>query len=203
MVKCNLMELQTIILIGPSGCGKGTQAKLLKEHLEKTDTEHPVQYFQTGESFREFMEGDSFTQRKVKEQLSAGKLPPGFLPIWLWSSLFVKNMTGNEHLILDGFPRRAEESPILHTALEFYERQKLSVVVLDVDDEIIIKRLVEGRKRADDTPEKVAERLRWFRRNVSLAIRFFEEHNAYNVIHVDGSRPIEEVSEEIKRELGI
>jgi len=197
------MELQTIILIGPSGCGKGTQAKLLKEHLEKVDTEHPVQYFQTGESFRAFMEGNSFTQQKVKEQLSAGKLPPGFLPIWLWSSLFVENMTGNEHLILDGFPRRAEESPILHTALEFYDRKKLSVVVLDVEDDIIIKRLVEGRKRADDTPEKVAERLRWFRRNVSLAINFFEEHSAYDVLHFDGSRPIEDVFGDIKAALGI
>lgn len=203
MVECTSMELQTVIFIGPSGCGKGTQAKLLQDYLETKDPEHPVRYFQTGERFREFMEGDSYTQRKVKEQLSAGKLPPGFLPIWIWSSLFVERITGTEHLILDGFPRRAEESPILHTAFEFYDRQKLTVIVLNLEDEIIIKRLVEGRKRHDDTPEKVAERLRWFRRNVSLAINFFEEHAAYNVVHLDGSRSIESVHEDIKRALGI
>jgi adenylate kinase len=197
------MELQTVILIGPSGCGKGTQAKLLKEHLEKVDTEHPVSYFQTGEKFREFMEGNSFTQAKVKEQLSAGKLPPGFLPIWIWGSLFIEGMTGNEHLILDGFPRRAEESPILHTAFEFYDRKKLTVIVLDLEDNVIIKRLVEGRKRHDDTPEKVAERLRWFRQNVSLAIKFFEEHSAYNVIHLDGSRSIDDVQADIRRVLEV
>jgi adenylate kinase len=197
------MELQTVILIGPSGCGKGTQAKLLQEYIQSKDADHPVRYFQTGDKFRDFMSGDSYTQRKVKEQLSAGQLPPGFLPIWIWSSLLIENMTGYEHLILDGFPRRAEESPILHTAFEFYDRKKLSVVAFDVDDDVIIKRLVEGRKRFDDTPEKVAERLQWFRRNVSLAIKFFEEHSEYNVIHVDGGKDINEVQEDIRRALGI
>ena len=199
----NGMELQTVILIGPSGCGKGTQAKLLKEYLEQNDSEHPVRYFQTGEKFREFMEGSSYTQSKVKEQLSAGKLPPGFLPIWIWGSLFIEKITGDEHLILDGFPRRAEESPILHTAFEFYERKKLTVIVLDLEDDVIIKRLVEGRKRHDDTAEKVAERLRWFRHNVSLAIKFFEEHPVYNVVHLDGSRSIDEVQGDIRRTLNV
>ncbi len=197
------MELQTIILIGPSGCGKGTQAKLLKEYLEKNDTEHPVHYFQTGEKFREFMEGDTYTQHKIKEVLSEGGLAPGFLPIWIWGSLFIEGVTGNDHIITDGFPRRAEESPILHTAFTFYERKQPTVVVFDLDDETIVERLVEGRKRFDDTHEKVAERLKWFRRDVSLAIKFFEENPYYRVIHVDGSKTIEEVNRDILNALGI
>ncbi len=187
------MELQTAILIGPSGCGKGTQAKLLKEYLEKNDTEHPTHYFQTGEKFREFMQGDTYTQRKIKEVLSEGGLAPGFLPIWVWGSLFIEGITGDDHIITDGFPRRAEESPILHTALEFYERKNPTVIVLDLSDEVIVERLVEGRKRFDDTLEKVRERLIWFRRDVSLAIKFFEEHPYYTVVHLDGSKTIEEV----------
>jgi len=197
------MELKTAILIGPSGCGKGTQAKLLKEYLEKADAEHPVHYFQTGEKFREFMEGDTYTQYKIKQVLSEGGLAPGFLPIWIWGSLFIEGVTGNEHIITDGFPRRAEESPILHTAFEFYERKNPTVIVFDMDDKEIMKRLVEGRKRFDDTLEKVEERLRWFRRDVSLAIRFFEEHPYYTTVHVDGNKSIKEVHERIKQVLGI
>jgi adenylate kinase len=191
------MELQTVVLIGPSGCGKGTQAKLLKEYLETHDTEHPTHYFQTGEKFREFMEGDRYTHRKIKEVLSHGGLAPGFLPIWMWGSLFIEGVTGNDHLITDGFPRRAEESPILHTAFEFYERVKPTVISFDMDDDVIVERLVNGRKRFDDTPEKVAERLRWFKRDVSLAIRFFEEHPYYDVHHIDGGRAVEEVHQDI------
>jgi len=197
------MDLKTAILIGPSGCGKGTQAEMLKTHLEKFDTEHPTHYFQTGERFRAFMEGDTYTQKKIKETLSKGELAPSFLPIWIWSSLFIEGVTGNDHIITDGFPRRAEESPILHSAFEFLERKNPVVISFELDDEVIIERLVNGRKRFDDTPEKVAERLRWFRRDVSLAIKFFEEHPLYIVAHIDGAKTREEVHKDILQALGI
>jgi adenylate kinase len=197
------MDLKTAILIGPSGCGKGTQAKMLKEHLEKLDTEHPTHYFQTGEKFREFMEGDTFVQRKIKKTLSEGGLAPGFLPIYLWSGLFIEGVTGDDHIITDGFPRRAEESPILHTAFEFMDRKNPVVISFELDDNVIIERLVNGRKRFDDTPEKVAERLAWFRRDVSLAIKFFEEHSYYTVARINGDQSVEDVHRDICKALDL
>jgi adenylate kinase len=198
------MDLQTAILIGPSGCGKGTQAKLLEQYLTENDQEHhPVHYFQTGEKFREFMDGDTYTQHKIKEVLEHGGLAPGFLPIWIWGSLLIEGVTGNDHIITDGFPRRAEESPILHTAFEFYERKSPMVISFEMPDDVIIERLVHGRKRFDDTEEKVAARLRWFRRDVSLAIRFFEEHPYYHVAHVNGDQLVERVQKDINDALGI
>lgn len=197
------MELKTAIMIGPSGCGKGTQAALLKKYLEKHDPDHPVHYFQTGEKFREFMEGDKYTHRKIKEVLAEGGLAPGFLPVWIWGSLFIDGVTGDDHIITDGFPRRAEESPMLHTALEFYERKEPTVVAFDMPDEVIVERLVEGRKRADDTPESVAERLKWFKRDVTLAIKFFEEHPYYKVAHINGDQTVEEVHQDVLRALDL
>lgn len=197
------MDLKTAILIGPSGCGKGTQAKMLVEHLEQHDTEHPVRYLQTGENFRKFMEGDSYVQRRIKEALSEGKLAPGFLPIYIWSQLFIDNITGDDHLVCDGFPRRAEESPILHSAFEFLGREKPTVILFEVDDDVLIERLVNGRKRFDDTPEGVAERLRFFRKDVSLAIKFFEEHPYYNVVRINGNQTPEEVHQDILKALDI
>lgn len=197
------MDLKTAILIGPSGCGKGTQAELLKKHLEETDTQHPTHYFQTGKKFREFMEGDTFVQRKVKLAQQAGELMPSFLPIVMWGELFIEQVTGDDHIICDGFPRRAEESPLLHSALEFMERNNPVVLSFELDDEVIIERLVNGRKRFDDTPEKVAERLRWFRRDVSLAIRFFEEHSFYNVVKIKGDQTPEDVHKDILKALDL
>ncbi len=203
MLHCPYMELQTVILIGPSGCGKGTQAQLLEDYLKKNDSEHPVHRFQTGDKFREFMEGNTFTQQKIKEVLTHGGLAPGFLPIWIWSTLFIEGATGNDHFITDGFPRRSEESPILHSALAFYERKNPVVISFEMSDDAIIERLVHGRKRADDTPEGVAKRLAWFRRDVALAIKFFEEHPYYRVAHIEGEKSVEEVHHAILEALGL
>lgn len=197
------MDLITAILIGPSGCGKGTQAQLLVEYLRARDTEHPTHYFQTGDKFREFMEGPTFTQRKIRETLARGGLAPGFLPIWIWSSLFIDGVTGDDHIVTDGFPRRAEEAPILHTAFEFLERVRPVVISFDMPDEVIVERLVHGRKRFDDTPDKVAERLRWFRRDVSLAIRYFEEHPFYTVAHINGDQTVEAVHQDVRAALSL
>jgi adenylate kinase len=197
------MDLKTAILIGPSGCGKGTQAKLLKDYLETQDSEHPTHHFQTGEKFREFMQAGTYSAQKVKEVNERGGLQPGFMPIWIWSTLFIEGLTGDDHIITDGFPRRAEESPILHTAFEFYERKNPVVISFEMPDEAIVDRLVHGRKRADDTPEKVAERLQWFKHDVALAIAFFEEHPYYTVVHLDGDRSAECVHQDILSALNL
>jgi len=197
------MELKTAILIGPSGCGKGTQAVMLRNYFEENDKEHPTRYLQTGEKFREFMEGDTYIQKKVKASLQEGKLMPSFLPIIMWGELFVEQVTGDDHIICDGFPRRAEESPLLHSAFEFLERKAPVVISFELDDEIIVERLVNGRKRFDDTPGKVAERLKWFRRDVSLAIKFFEEHPYYTVAHINGDQSVEAVHKDILKALDI
>ena len=198
------MDLKTVILIGPSGCGKGTQAELLQAHLRAHDREHPVHYFQTGLKFREFMSGDgNFTQKKIHDVLARGGLAPSFLPIWIWSTLFIEGVTGDEHIIIDGFPRRAEESPILHSALEFYERTDPTVIVFGISDEAVVERLVHGRKRFDDTEEEVRRRLRWFRRDVALTIAYFREHPLYRVVDVDGEQSVEQVQTEIRRALDV
>jgi adenylate kinase len=191
------MDLKTAILIGPSGCGKGTQAVMLKEYLEKNDPERNTLHLQTGKKVREFIQGDSYIQKKVKHEQENGVLMAAFLPIVMWGELFIEKVTGNDHILCDGFPRRAEESPLLHSAFEFLERKNPTVISFEIEDEVIIDRLVNVRKRFDDTPETVAQRLQWFRRDVSLAIRFFEEHSYYTVAHINGDQSVEAVHKDI------
>ena len=100
------MTPKTFILIGRSGCGKGTQAELLKKHLEKNVSEFPVLYIETGARFRAFVKGDSYTSLLAREVNDSGKLQSSFLATWMWSNILIEKLTGKEHLVLDGIPRK-------------------------------------------------------------------------------------------------
>jgi len=83
------MKPRIFIVIGPSGSGKGTQAKLLKEYLEKNDSRE-AKYFQTGQAFRDLAAGDSYTSKLLSKVMTTGNLVPIFLPVWAWTNFFVK-----------------------------------------------------------------------------------------------------------------
>src|SRR5438093_934291 len=126
------MELKTFIFIGRSGCGKGTQVKLLKEYLEKNDPGHLIYHMETGARFRTFIQGDSFSSKRTAEIVLAGKRVHSFVAIWLWSSGFIENMKGSEHVVIDGSPRTLHEAIILDTVMDFYDRATPQVIFMDV-----------------------------------------------------------------------
>ncbi len=190
------MSPSTFIFFGPSGCGKGTQAKLLMGRLAERDSENKVIYIETGQKFREFAEEASLTSKLVKEIIGEGGLIPEFLPIWIWSEFLVRNIGGHEHLILDGLSRRADEAPILHSAMKFYKRESPFVVSIKLSREEAAERL-RNRKRADDNNLDIEKRLDWYDTNVVPAINYFRENPYYRFIEIDGSRSIEEVHKEI------
>jgi adenylate kinase len=190
------MQPQTFIFFGPSGCGKGTQAKLLMEELKKKDPERNTLYVETGKKFRELAEDNSFTAKEIKNILSKGGLMPVFLPIWIWAEYLMENITGNEHIFFDGVSRRLVEANVLDSALKFYERKKPTIISFDVSDEWSIK-LMKGRGRADDTDEEMKRRLAWYKENTMPAIEYFKNDPDYKFISVNGEQTIEEVHQEI------
>src|SRR4051812_13328117 len=100
------MSPQTFILIGRSGCGKGTQAKLLQEHIEKHDeSKRSIYYLETGSNFREFFKGKTYSNQLAREIYEKDDRQPDFLAIWMWSNFFIKDLKGDEHLISDGTSR--------------------------------------------------------------------------------------------------
>ncbi|MEN9852290.1 MAG: hypothetical protein RI996_233 [Candidatus Parcubacteria bacterium] len=185
----------TFIFIGRSGSGKGTQAELLKAYLEAQGT-HKVSYIQTGQRFRDFIAQETFTSNLSKEIIANGELMPEFLGVWVWSSIFVENMKGDEHLILDGMPRRLREAQILDSAMEFYNRDMPLVINVHISKEEAHKRLI-ARGRADDVPEEIERRLAWFDTDVAPVLEYYQRDRRYNYITVDGEQSIETIHQAI------
>lgn len=190
------MSPQTFIFFGPSGSGKGTQAKLLIEEIKKRDSEKNVLYIETGQKFRDFITESSYTAKETKKIIEAGGLLPEFLPIWIWTEYLVRHIGGGEHIILDGLSRRAHEAPILDSAMKFYKREKPFVVSIELSDEIATERL-RNRGRSDDTNLDIEKRLNWYKNNVIPAINYFKENPNYRFVSIDGSLGIEEVHQQI------
>lgn len=196
------MVPQTFIFFGPSGAGKGTQAKILIDYLKKKDPETPTLYVETGQRFRDFMTEASYTAIRTKEVIDNGGLLPEFLPIWIWSEYLVKHVSGNEHMILDGLSRRSHEAPILNSAMKFYKREKPFVISIEVSRDWAKDRLL-GRERGDDKIEQIIKRLDWFEKNVCPAMDYFKDNEFYRYISINGEQTIEEVTKEILEKTGI
>lgn len=190
---------KTFIFFGRSGSGKGTQARLLIKYLEERKT-RKVLYIETGYRFREFMEGDGFTNKLTKETIEKGELLPEFLPIWTWADHLIKNFTGEEHLILDGLARHLDESRVLDSALRFYKREHPVVLYLDVPREYAFA-LMKGRGRKDDTDAYINRRLDWFEKEVIPVINYFKDNPNYTFVEIPGTQDVEDVHQEIIRKV--
>ena len=196
------MSPKTFILIGRSGCGKGTQAKFLLEYLKSKDSSREIFYMETGARFREFIERDSLSGKLSKAINKAGGLQPEFLAVWVWSNLFIENLKGDEHMIIDGTPRKLREAAVLDTALDFYKREKPYVLHLDVSRKWSEKRLLE-RHRTDDLPEDIKKRLDWYETDVIPTINYYRDNPKYNFLDINGERGIEEIQKDILSKISL
>jgi adenylate kinase family enzyme len=198
------MDKQTVVFIGRSGCGKGTQAKKLIEYLETNDPKkRSVLYIATGALFRDFIQGDTHTQKLSRERYEASGLQPTFLSTYLWGKELVEKEMGNEHIVFDGLPRTRSESKILSSVFDFYERPSPAVAYLNVSEEWTRERL-KSRGREDDLDDiEVKRRMAWFETDVWPAIEYFKEHDGATFVDVNGEQEIEEVHQEVIRKLNL
>ncbi|KKQ08812.1 MAG: hypothetical protein US21_C0010G0026 [Candidatus Nomurabacteria bacterium GW2011_GWB1_36_6] len=123
------MKPQTFIFFGRSGCGKGTQLKLLREYLEKEDSNRKQFAYSTGDGFRELFTKNSYASNLSKDITANGLLQPLFLTISLWGNAMLSNLEQDNHMFIDGYPRRKEEAEMVDGALKFFNRE--NVIILD------------------------------------------------------------------------
>lgn len=192
--------------MGRSGCGKGTQAKILREQLAKLDPDKKnIMYLETGARFREFIKKPGYTNGLAAKITETGGRQPDFLAVWNWAHVLIEEMNGEEHLIVDGMPRSHEEALVFDSAITFYGRVKPTVIYIDVSNDWSRKHLftrsqTEGRKD-DASLEFIEKRIKWFDADVLPAVKYFESHPGYNFLHIKGEQTIDQVAADIAKGL--
>jgi len=190
------VEQQTAIFWGPQGSGKGTQVTLFKEYLAKNDSERTVVHFDAGAAIRAFCAEPGYTQEQVRKSVEKGELQPDFITTSLMSKMFISAMHGNEHLIIDGFPRTLDQYAIFDSAIRFYSREKPAILYIDISEEESVRRMLK-RGRADDTEDSIRRRLAWTKETFSHVVELLRHNSFYRFIEINGEQSIDDVHREI------
>lgn len=197
------MDLQTIIFIGRSGAGKGTQSNHLNTLLKEQQASVSVLYIETGAYFRKHAQESGYTWDRARESGEMGKRQPEFLAIWMWAQALIDSVKGNEHIVVDGMPRSLDEAKILDTAFSFYGRENPTVVFLNVSRQWAEDRL-RGRGRPDDVnSDVVARRLAWFDEDVAPAVEYYRNNPTYHFLNINGEQAPEKVFDDVLKGLNL
>jgi adenylate kinases len=183
-----------ILLLGPQGSGKGTQAKRLAE-------EYGLAHVSTGDILREEIEAGTELGKEVEPILASGGLVPDATMIRLIRECLQQDDAQNG-FVLDGFPRTQPQAEALDKMLREIERPLTVVFALDISDESSKERLLkraEREGREDDTPEVIERRLRTYREQTEPLIEHYRTRGNLVTIHAD--RPIDAVFAEIQKAL--
>lgn len=176
-----------IVLFGPPGAGKGTQAAKL---IDK----YKLVHLSTGDIFRANIKGKTELGTLAKSYIDKGELVPDEVTIGMLESEVDKNPNA-EGFIFDGFPRTTPQAEALETFLKNKETEISVMLALDVAEEELIKRLLLRGKdsgRADDQNESViANRIKVYNEQTAVVADFYSAQNKFQKI--DGVGTIDEI----------
>lgn len=188
------MKPISIHFTGPSGAGKGTQVQMLLEALKKKDSREVV-YIEMGALLREQVAAGGFTGKLTDDVISNGKLMPAFMPIYLMARRLVDQFKGDEHIVADSVVRRLPQADAFHEAMNFYGRADYEIVLIELSEDSIVKRLL-ARGRNDDSEEKIRSRIGWYNDEVLPAIKSLEERGV-TVHRIDGEPDVDTIHKNI------
>ena len=211
-----------LVLFGPPGCGKGTQAELLGERLG-------LAHLATGDMLRAAVAAGTETGKRIERVMAAGELVPDEVVIDIIAERLDGAAAANG-FVLDGFPRTIAQAEALDAMLAERHRAIDRVVELEVDEEVLVERIsgrfacaacgalyhdrfkptrVAGRcdecggtefvRRKDDAPETVRERLKAYRRQTAPLLPYYRDRGL--LASVDGMAGIDAVAAAIERVL--
>jgi adenylate kinase len=183
-----------ILLLGPQGSGKGTQAKRIAE-------EYGLAHIATGDMLRAAIAAETPLGREVKPIVENGDLVPDELMVNLIRERLDDEDT-REGFILDGFPRTMAQAEALDSMLGEIGRDLDVVFELQVPDEVSIERLAKravDEGRTDDTPEAIARRLAEYHDKTEPLVGYYRLRG--NLVGIHGENPIDQVFREIQEAL--
>ncbi|NNE84984.1 MAG: adenylate kinase [Alphaproteobacteria bacterium] len=185
-----------IILLGPPGAGKGTQAKFLE------DT-HSIVQLSTGDMLRAAASSGSELGTQAKAVMDAGQLMPDDIMIQIISERISQPDCVNG-FILDGFPRTTAQAEALEVMLAEKGLPLDFVIEISVDDEILVDRInarvaqmPESERRSDDNAETLRKRLGVYHEQTAPILPFYRDRGMLK--QVDGMQSIEQVTAQIEQ----
>jgi len=188
--------MKKIVLLGPPGCGKGTQSSILVEQFN---------FFQlsTGDLLRnETSKKESNLGNEIKEIMEKGELVPDKIVI----NLIVKKMEElkDSNVVFDGFPRNVSQAKVLDDSLKKIQLELDNAILIDVKFEILENRIKSrvnesssGQKRIDDNIDTLLNRIKVYKNTTFPIVDYYENKGLLS--RVDGMKSIEQVSTEINR----
>ncbi len=183
-----------IVLFGPPGSGKGTQAvKLAKKYN--------LVHISTGDLLRSEVANQTKLGLEAKKIMDAGELVPDEIVIGMIKKQLEEHKAG-KGFIFDGFPRTVEQARELRKALTDYDERVTMEISLDVPREELLKRLVkrgEESGRSDDNEETINNRIDVYERQTIPVTYYYEKMHKH--VAVDGIGTIEQIFKRIVKEV--
>jgi len=180
-----------LLVLGPQGAGKGTQAK-------RISAEYGIPHISTGDMFRAAIAAGTELGNKVAPILAAGELVPDELTVAL-----IRERLGEpdaaEGFVLDGFPRNLAQAEALDEMLGSIGRQLDAILFFDIPDSVGIERALERARlegRDDDTPEVIKRRLEIYHAETEPVVEHYRVTGKLVPLHAE--RPIDAVWHEIQ-----
>ncbi|MCF6294827.1 MAG: adenylate kinase [Flavobacteriaceae bacterium] len=190
---CTTQKMTNIVLFGPPGAGKGTQAEFLKD-------KYNLVHISTGDVFRYNIKNETALGTLAKSYMDKGDLVPDEVTIKMLNAEVDRNADA-QGFIFDGFPRTNAQAEALDKLMETKDSNINAMIALEVDDEVLVERLLKRGKtsgRPDDANESIIRnRIKEYYTKTAILKDYYSSQDKY--FGVDGVGSIQEIAERLSK----